>query len=254
MSPGGFVDSMRGMAGLDIRDVLPSVAVPTLVLHRRDDPTIDVGQGRYLAEHVPGADFVELPGRDHLPATGDATAVLTEIEAFVTGSRPTDTAETDRVLMTVLFTDIVRSTEQAVRLGDRGWRTLLDRHDTEARRLIDGFRGQAVKATGDGFLATFDGPARGIRCACALRAATGGLDIELRAGLHTGEVERRGDDVAGIAVNTAARVEALAAPGEVLVSRTVVDLVAGSGLRFLDRGEHQLKGVPGSWRLFAVDA
>ena len=253
MSPGGFVDHMRVISEIDIRSVLPSISTPTLVVHRRDDATIPIGQGRYLAEHVAGARLVELDGIDHQPMAGDAASILTEIEAFVTGTRPVERLDVDRVLMTVLFTDIVGSTERAVVLGDDQWHRLLDQHDADVARVVGNFGGQAIKTTGDGVLATFDRPARAIRCASELRRATRPLGIELRAGLHTGEVELRDGDVAGIAVNTAARVQAHAGPSEVLVSRTVVDLVAGSGLSFDDRGEHDLKGVPGTVATLCVE-
>jgi len=235
----------------DVRHVLPTIRVPTLVLHRAGDVAVDVGQGRYLAEHVAGVKYVELPGSDHFPWVGDADAVLDEIEEFLTGVR--HGPEPDRVLATVLFTDIVGSTERAAALGDRGWRELLANHHTVVRRELGRFRGREVKTLGDGFLATFDGPARGIRCACAIRDGVRPLGIEIRAGLHTGECAVMGDDVGGIAVHIGARVAASAAPSEVLVSSTVKELVAGSGLRFVDRGTHNLHGVPGEWRLFAVE-
>jgi len=232
----------------DLRGVLPTLQVPTLVISRPGDLAMGPCHGHYLAEHIRGARYIEFPG-DHLPwLEGDA--ILGEIEEFLTGSRARKYF--DRALATVLFTDIVASTEHAGNLGDQRWRTLLDRHDEIARANVERHRGRLIKATGDGVLATFDGPARGIRCACSLREDVSGLGIELRAGLHTGEVELRGDDVGGLAVHIAARVEAAAQPGEVLVSRTVKDLVAGSGLTFADRGAHALKGVPEEWRLYAV--
>jgi class 3 adenylate cyclase len=235
----------------DVRPVLPAVQSPTLVLHRSGDPWIRKPHATYLAEHIAGAKFVEVPGEDNLMFVGDTDAVVDEIEEFLTGTR--HAPETDRVLATVLFTDIVGSTEHAAELGDRRWRELLDSHDRTVRRQLDRFRGHEVKTAGDGFLATFDGPGRAIQCACTIRDAVKALGIEVRAGLHTGEVERRGQDLGGIGVHIAARVSAAAAPGEVLVSRTVVDLVAGSGIEFDDRGEHELKGVPDTWRLFAVE-
>ena len=234
----------------DLRGVLPSIRVPTLVLHRAGNRHIRVGHGRYLAEHIPGAKYVELPGEDHLIIAGDTEAVLGEIEEFLTGVRPLP--ESDRVLVTVLFTDIVTSTERSAEVGDRRWRDLLDEHDARIRRELERHRGRLVKSTGDGVLTTFDGPARAIRCAQAIATSVKSLGIEVRAGLHTGEVELRGEDVTGMGVNIAARVLDAAGPGEVVVSSTVKDLVAGSGLRFEDRGTHALRGVPEEWHLFAV--
>jgi pimeloyl-ACP methyl ester carboxylesterase len=235
---------------IDIRAALGTIGVPTLVLHRRDDRMVNVAMGRYLAEHIPGAKLVELDGADHLFWVGDADAILDEIEEFLTGVRRGP--EPDRVLATVLFTDLVGSTEHAVELGDTRWRYLLESHQAQVRRQLERFRGREIKTTGDGFLATFDGPARAIRCAQAVVDQSRGLGLETRAGVHTGECELIDDDVGGIAVHIAARVAALAEAGEVLVSSTVRDLVAGSGLTFADRGVHALKGVPDEWRLFAV--
>ena len=235
----------------DLRGVLPSIRVPTLVLHRTGNRYIRVGHGRYLAEHIPGAKYVELPGEDHLVMVGDTETMLGEIEEFLTGVRPLP--ESDRVLATVLFTDIVTSTERSAQVGDRRWKDLLDQHDTLIRPELERHRGRLVKNTGDGILATFDGPARAVRCAQAIATSVKSLGIEVRAGLHTGEVELRGEDVTGMGVNIAARVMDAAGPGEVVVSSTVKDLVAGSGLRFADRGTHDLRGVPGEWRLFAVE-
>jgi class 3 adenylate cyclase len=235
---------------LDLRAVLPAIRVPTLVLHRQRDAVTPMVHGRYVAEHIPGARFIVLPGRDHWFFTDDADAILDHVEEFVTGVAPLDVS--DRALATVLFTDIVGSTEHAARLGDRQWAKLLDEHDAVAGRVLDRFRGQKVNPTGDGMVATFDGPARAVRCAQAIRDGLRPLGIDVRAGLHTGEIERRGSDIGGIAVHIGARVSALAGPGEVLVSRTVTDLVAGSGIDFEDRGEHELKGVPGTWRVYAV--
>jgi class 3 adenylate cyclase len=203
-----------------------------------------------MAENIPGAKYIELPGEDLFWWVGDADAIVDEVEEFVTGVRPTP--KSDRVLATVLFTDIVGSTERASELGDRRWRALLDEHDTLVRRELERYRGREVKVVGDEFLATFDGPARAIHCACAIAEAVRGLGLEIRAGLHTGEVELRGEDIAGLAVHIGARVAALAGPGEVLVSGTVPPLVAGSGLEFSDRGSRELKGVPGAWNVFAV--
>lgn len=234
----------------DLHGILPAIHVPTLVLHRTGNRFIGVDRGRDLAEHIPGARLVELPGEDHLFHAGDTEAMLGEVEEFLTGVR--SAPDLDRVLATVLFTDIVGSTEKAASVGDRAWRTTLAAHHEIIRRELEHYRGRAVKFTGDGVLATFDGPARAIRCACAITAAVRTLGIEVRAGLHTGEIELFGDDVGGIAVHVGARVAGAAGAGEVLVSSTVKDLVAGSGIRFADRGLHVLKGVPGDWRLFAA--
>lgn len=246
----GLRAMMRLNGKLDIRAVLPTISVPTLVIHRTGDLAVPVEHGRYLADHIPNARYVELPGSDHLPWLGDADAILDEIAEHVTGHRPE--IETDRILATVLFTDIVGSTKRASALGDRKWRAVLDDLDQVVQKRLDQYRGRLVKSTGDGHLALFDGPARAIRCATELCRAAQALDLQIRAGLHTGEVELRGDDVAGIGVHIGARVGALATPNEVLVSRTVTDLVAGSGIEFSDRGEHDLKGVSGRWQLFAV--
>jgi class 3 adenylate cyclase len=248
-SPGAARDLILMNSQIDVRSILPSIRVPALVLHRAGDRDSRVDEGRYIAQRIPGARFVELVGDDHVPWIR-ADEVVDEVEEFLTGVRRGP--ESDRVLATVLFTDIVGSTERAVDLGDRGWRGLLDAHHGVVRRELERWRGREVDTAGDGFLATFDGPARAIRCACAIRDAVRTLGIDIRAGLHTGEVELAGDDVRGIAVHTGARVSASAGPGEVLVSSTVKDLVAGSGLDFEERGEHELKGVPGTWRLYAV--
>jgi class 3 adenylate cyclase len=249
-SPGSLAQLYLMFLDVDVRAVLPTIAIPTLVMHRRGDRVVNRRAGKWMAEQIPGARYVELAGQDHLPWWGDAEAVLEEVQEFLTGSRPTTAP--DRVLATVLFTDIVDSTARASALGDRAWRELLDAHDTTVRTHLARHRGREVKATGDGFLATFDGPARAIRCATELTTALGADGVEIRAGLHTGEVEVRGDDVGGIAVHVAARVQAEARAGEVLVSRTVTDLVAGSGIRFVDRGSHDLKGV-GAWHLYAAE-
>jgi class 3 adenylate cyclase len=230
----------------DIRDVLPAVDVPTLVLHRQGDLMYPVDQGRWYAEHIAGARFVELPGEDHFTMAG----TVEEIEEFVTGQRGRATPDT--ALATILFTDIVDSTQSAAAAGDRRWRQLLDLHDAMVRRQLERFRGREIKHTGDGFLATFDGPARAIEAAWAIRDGSQALDLEIRAGLHTGVIELRGSDVSGTAVNLAARVQAAARPSEVLVSRTVADLLAGSSFTFTDRGSQELKGVPGVWQLFSV--
>jgi class 3 adenylate cyclase len=234
----------------DVRPALAAVQTPTLVLYRQGDQFAGKPHAIYLADNLPRAKLIELPGEENLIFVGDSDADVDAIEEFLTGTR--HAVVTDRVLATVVFTDIVGSTERAAQVGDRAWRTLLDAHDRVVRRQLERFRGREVKTLGDGFVATFDGPGRAIRCACAIRDAVKALEIEVRTGLHTGEIEMRGDDVAGIAVHLAQRVSTLAQPGEVLVSRTVTDLVAGSGIQFGDRGEHDLKGVPGAWRLFAV--
>ena len=250
-SPAAVSALVRMNAEIDVRSVLPNVLVPTLVMHRVGDRAIPVEAGRYVAEHIPGAKFVELPGDDHLPWVGDSDAVLGEIEHFLTGSR--SRPEVDRVLATVLFTDIVGSTEKLANMGDTTWKETLAAHDARARAEIHRHHGAYVNSTGDGLLATFDGPARAVRCAQAIAASVLPLGLEIRAGCHTGEVERAGDDeVRGIAVHIGARVAALAGASEILVSSTVKDLVAGSGLVFEDRGEHELKGVPGPWHLYAV--
>lgn len=237
---------------IDVRSILPSVEVPTLVLHRRGDMAVNRRAAEWMAGQIPGAKYVELPGSDHLLYVGDSDRVIDEVEEFLTGSRRA--VEIDRVLATVMFTDIVDSTQRASTMGDRAWRDLLDAQNDALRHELTRFRGHEIKTLGDGMLATFDGPARAIRCALAITEAVRPLGIEVRVGLHTGEVELVGDDdVAGIAVHIAARVGAKATAGEVLVSGTVKDLVAGSGIGFADRGEHVLKGIPDEWRLFAVD-
>jgi pimeloyl-ACP methyl ester carboxylesterase len=249
-SPGGAIALIDLYREIDARSILPSIDVPVLVAHRRDDKIVPVRQGRYLAERIPNARYVELEGADHLVQIGDQDALLDEVEEFLVGSRRAK--EPERALATVVFTDIVGSTETAARLGDRRWRDLLERHDAETRRQLGVHRGREVKTTGDGFLATFDGPARAIRCARAIGAATREIGLEVRTGIHTGEVELIGEDVGGIAVNIGARIGALAGPNEVLVSSTVRELVVGSGLEFAERGNHALKGAPGEWRLFSV--
>jgi class 3 adenylate cyclase len=234
----------------DARDLLPLVQVPALVVHSVDNPYISLAHGQYLAAHIPGARLVELAGSGHALAATELDALVDEVTEFVTGVRPR--GRTGRVFAAVLFTDIVNSTPLAARLGDREWRTLLDQHDAMLRRQLERFGGRLVKTTGDGAVVTFDGPARAIDCAAAIRDGLSRLGLVVRIGVHAGEVEQRGDDVTGIAVHVASRVQAFARPGEIVVSRTVVDLVAGSGLDFDDRGDHTLKGVPGVWRLFAV--
>jgi pimeloyl-ACP methyl ester carboxylesterase len=250
-SPSGAIALVDLYREIDVRPILSSVRVPTLVLHRAEDRIISAGQGRYLAEHIPDARLVELPGEDHLPFAGDQDALLDEVEEFLLGSRRA--RDPERALATVLFTDIVGSTERAAELGDTRWRALLERHDASVRRQLEVHRGREVKTMGDGFLATFDGPARAIRCADAIRTELDGIDVDVRVGIHTGEVELIGDDVGGMAVNIGARIGSLAGAGEILVSSTVRELVVGSGLEFAERGAHTLKGAPGEWRLFAVE-
>jgi class 3 adenylate cyclase len=233
----------------DVRAALPAISAPTLVVHHADARYIRTTAGRYIAEHIAGARYLELPGGDSIFYAGDQDAALGEIESFLTGVRTEP--EHDRVLATVLFTDLVGSTEHAARVGDSRWRHLLDTHDLLATEQVSRFRGRLIKTTGDGVLATFDGPGRAIRCAAAIDESIRTLGLQVRAGLHVGEVELRGDDIGGIAVNTAARIMGEAASGEILVSNVVKDLVVGSGLEFLDRGEWELRGVPGRWRLFA---
>ena len=249
-SPQAAVALGRMNTQIDVRAVLPAIHVPTLVLHREGDRDVNVEEARYIAERIPGAKLVVFPGQNHLPWTPEMDDVLDEVEAFLTGERPR--VEPDRVLATVLFTDIADSTDWARRLGDAAWRGRLEEHQRMVRRELELHRGREVKTTGDGFLATFDGPARAIRCAREIRDAAGEQGLAVRAGVHSGECEMMGDDVGGIAVHIAARVLDEAEPGEVMVSRTVRDLVAGSGLAFEDRGERELKGLEGAWRLFAV--
>jgi class 3 adenylate cyclase len=240
---------MESATMIDVRDVLPTINVPTLVVHANED-LVPIQAGRYIADHIPGARFLEVNGRDHAPWLSDPDLIAGEIEEFLTGVR--HVREPDRVLATVLFTDIVGSTERAAELGDARWRAVLERHAELTRSELDRFGGREVKSIGDGFLATFDGPARAIRCAEAIRGAVLGLGMEIRAGIHAGECEVMGDDVGGMAVHIAARVNAVAAPGEILVSRTVRDLVVGSGIAFKERGTQTLKGVPGEWSLLTV--
>ena len=249
-SPGAAMAWYRITADIDVRDILPAIRVPTLITHRTNDRAIPVEHGRYLAERIPGARYVELPGDDHFWFAGDSDAILAEIQEFLVGVRPVP--EPNRVLATIMFTDIVGSTERAAAVGDRRWRDVLDSHHALVRRELERFHGREVDTAGDGFLATFDGPARAIRCGLAIREATRSIGIEVRVGIHTGEIELAGDDIRGIAVHIGARVGAMGKPGEVLVSRTVKDLVAGSGIEFEDRGTHMLKGVPGEWQIFAA--
>jgi pimeloyl-ACP methyl ester carboxylesterase len=250
-SPTAAEALFRMNGDIDIRHVLPAIRVPTLILHRRGDRAMPVGGSRYMAEKIPGSRYVELDGGDHLPFVGDMDALVDEIEEFLTGVRRGP--EPDRVLATVLFTDIVDATRKAAELGDRRWRELLGAHHAAVREQLAHFRGREIDTAGDGFVAAFDGPARGVRAACAAADSVARLGLEIRAGLHTGECEVMGAKLGGIAVHIGARVAALAKGGEVLVSGTVRDLVAGSGLQFAERGVHALKGVPGEWRLYAVD-
>ena len=252
-SPAAVTALMRMNSQIEIGSVLPAVRVPTLVIHRTGDQVVNIAGGRDVAAKIPGARLAEFPGSDHLFYVGESADDISDtIEEFLTGAR--GSAVADRVLATVLFTDIVGSTEKAASLGDRRWRALLDDHHAMVRGILTRFRGHEVKTTGDGFLATFDGPARGVRCARAIADEVRSLGIDIRAGLHTGECEIIGDDVGGIAVHIGARVAALAAAGEVLVSSTVKDLVAGSGLRFGSRGVTPLKGIPGEWQIFAAES
>jgi len=249
-SPGAAVTLLRMNSAVDARHILPAIHVPTLVMHRTGDRSVRIDESRWLAQQVPGARFVELAGEDHMPWVGDQDSVLDEIQEFLTGDRPE--REPDRVLATVLVTDIVGSTRHAARLGDRAWGELLERHHATVRRELDRFRGVEIDTAGDGFLATFDGPARAVGCAFRIHNAVKSLGIEIRAGLHTGEIELAGGKVHGIAVHTAARIAAQAQTGEVLVSSTVKDLVSGSGIEFADRGSHALKDIPREWQLFAA--
>ena len=266
-SPGAALALLRMNSQIDLRDVLPAIGVPTLVLYRGDarfghgaaawrqggeDPITPRGEAEYMAEHIPGARLVELPGPDHLPWAGEVEPFLGEVEEFLTGVRTAP--EPDRVLATILFTDIVESTALAARLGDREWSSLLERHHALVRRQLERFRGHEIDTAGDGFVASFDGPARGIRCAAAIAESVSALGLSIRAGLHTGEAELVDGKLAGIAVHIAARIAGLAGADEVLVSSTVKDLVIGSRAAFSERGAHELKGIPGEWSLFAVDA
>jgi pimeloyl-ACP methyl ester carboxylesterase len=248
-SPGLAVALLRMNTQIDVREVLPTIRVPTLILQRIGDRDVNVEEARWIAAQIPGARYVELPGDEHLIWAGDVDEVVDEVEEFLTGSRRVQ--DKDRVLATILFTDIVDSTSRATEMGDRRWRELVDEHHARVRRELEHHRGREIDTAGDGFFASFDGPARGIRAACAIRDSVRTLGIEIRAGLHTGECELMQGKIGGIAVNTGARVAAQAEAGEVLVSSTVRDLVAGSGISFEDRGEHELKGV-GAWRLYSV--
>jgi class 3 adenylate cyclase len=251
-SPSAMFAQERVYQAMDIRGLLPAIRVPTLVLHREGDSVEYVGAGRYLGSAISGAKYVELPGSDHVPWSGDHAALASEIERFVGALPRPDAGVFDRVLATVLFTDIVESTAMTAQLGDRGWRDLLSRHNDIVREHLLRFRGREIDTAGDGFFASFDGPARAIRCASEVRESVQALGIDVRAGIHTGECEVIDGKIAGISVVTGARIAARAAPGEVLVSGTVKDLVAGSDIRFEDRGLTELKGIPGEWRLYAI--
>ncbi len=254
-SPGALRAMYRQNMLIDVRPVLPTVQVPTLVLHRRADVGVPVENGRYLASRIPGAKFIEYADcSDHFIFAGDWTSLCGDIEEFVTGHRETTVPNFDRVLATVLFTDIVDSTRRAAEIGDHAWHRVLDEHDRTAQQIVAQHRGNLIRTTGDGVLATFDGPGRAIRCAMAFEAVTARMGLPVRAGLHTGEIELRDGDIGGIAVHAAARVMAQAGAGEVLVSRVVTDLVAGAGLKFSERGGYEFKGLPGRWDLFAVSA
>ena len=248
--PGDVEAIIEMCAEIDVRPVLPTITVPSLVVHHAGDPMVDVENGRYLANHIPAARYIELDDADHVTISEDGPDASADIREFLTGTR-TD-PDLDRVLATVLFTDIVASTERVADVGDSNWKRLLDRHDELMRREIERFRGREVKSTGDGFLAVFDGPARAAQCALAASDSLHKVGLDIRAGVHTGEIEQRGDDVGGIAVHIGARIAGRARGGEVLASRVVRDLVAGSPLQFSERGEHELKGVPGSWELYSV--
>jgi class 3 adenylate cyclase len=250
-SPGAALAIEHMNRETDIRDVLSTIRVPTLIMHRIADTSERVEQARYIGERVASAEVVELEGAEHAPFMGDTGVVLDHLRRFI-GEIREEEAEFDRVLATVLFTDLVGSTERAAALGDRAWRDLVEPHHATIRRLLARYRGNEVDTAGDGFFATFDGPARGVRCAQAIVDAVNSLGLEVRAGVHTGEVETINSKTGGVAVNIGARIAAFAGPGEILVSSTVKDLTAGSGLSFEDAGEHELKGIPGSWRVYRV--
>jgi class 3 adenylate cyclase len=249
-SPSVSASVARLILDMDVREILQTIRVPTLVIQRDKVPMVPVEHGRYLGDNIPNAKYVELKGEDYFLFQGDMNGVIDEIEEFLTGMRRGP--EIDRLLSTVMFTDIVGSTDRASELGDRRWRELLDTHDNIVRKQLDDFRGRLIKSTGDGLLATFDGPARAVRCSMGVRDSLQSVGIDIRTGLHTGEIEVRGDDVGGIAVHIGARVMHEAGSREILVSSTVKDLVTGSGITFEDRGTHQLKGVPDEWRLYAA--
>lgn len=251
-SPGAIRSYIISNRRIDVNAILPCVRAPTLILHRATDAQVPVALGRKMAAGIPGAKYIEYPSGDHAFWTGDTETLVGDIEEFVTGHRQAGDTDLERILATVMFTDIVDSTRQAAEIGDQRWRGRLDEHDALARQFIDRHRGNLVKTTGDGVLATFDGPGRAIRCALSFSSAARQIGLPVRAGLHTGEIEMRGSDIGGIAVHAAARVMSQSAPDEVLVSRVVTDLVAGAGLRFGERGSYELKGLPGKWDLFAA--
>jgi class 3 adenylate cyclase/pimeloyl-ACP methyl ester carboxylesterase len=251
-SPGSLKTVLLLNGQIDVTPILPTLQIPTLVVHRRTDAIVPVALGSKMAAQIPGARYIEYPDGDHAFWTGDIDTMPGDVEEFITGHRDNGPAELERILATVMFTDIVDSTRRAAEMGDQRWRGLLDNHDHLARQIIDKHRGSLVKNTGDGVLATFDGPGRAIRCALAFSTAAQQIGLPLRAGLHTGEIELRGQDIGGIAVHAAARVMAQSGSNEVLVSRVVTDLVAGAGLKFSDRGSYELKGLPGRWDLFAA--
>jgi class 3 adenylate cyclase len=250
-SPATAGDVLRTLFQIDVRAALPSIQAPTLILHRRDNALVSRESSRYLADNIAGARLVELPGADYGLGLGDVDGLVDEVEEFLTGVR--GGADSDRRLATVLFTDIVGSTEAAAAMGDKGWKEILEMHNLVTSRQLSRYQGRLVNTTGDGLVATFDGPARAIRAALAIRDAVRGLGIEVRAGLHTGEIETVGADIGGLGVHIAARVMGLAPPGSVMVSRTVKDLAGGSGLEFEDAGTHELKGIPDSWQVYLVD-
>lgn len=252
LGSGAAISLLRMNSQVDIRPILHTIRVPTLVLHRRDDLDIDAAGSRYMAAQIPGAKFVELAGNDHLWFVGDTESILGEIEEFLTGAR--QSVAVDRVLATVMFTDIAGSTDLAAEVGDSRWRALVEAHNSLVRRNLDLHHGREIDNAGDGFIARFDGPARAIRCAAAVVEGARRLDLGVRAGIHTGECEEADGKLRGVAVHIAARVMAAAQPGSVLVSQTVRDLVAGSGIRLIDTGPHHLKGVPGDWQLYRVDS
>jgi pimeloyl-ACP methyl ester carboxylesterase len=249
-SPGIFMALQRVAMEIDVRNILPSVRCPTLIMHRKDNRIVEVGNGRFLADQIPDSKYIELPGADHYPWHDDAATVLDHVHEFITGHQATP--ELDRVLATILFTDIVGSTARAASMGDHAWKDLLDQHHTIVRRELARFRGREIDTAGDGFFATFDGPARAVKCALSIRDAVRSVGLEIRAVLHTGECEIMGSNIGGLAVHIGARVAARAGYGEVFVSSTVKDLVAGSGITFADRGVHELKGVPEEWHIFSV--
>ena len=253
-SSGSIRAFMHLIGVIDVGPILPTIRTPTLVLHRKTDAMISIELGRQYVEGIPGAKFIEYPSGDHAPWIGEFGALAGDIEEFVTGRRETEDPDLERVLATVLFTDIVDSTRKAAEAGDRQWRRWLDEHDRIVRQAVERHRGRWIKSTGDGVLATFDGPGRAVRCALALGPAVRPTGLSLRAGLHTGEIEMRGDDVGGLAVHAASRVMSLCEPGEVLVSRVVTELTAGAGLKFSERGARDLKGLPGAWELYAASA